>query len=245
MYLVIGCTEFFTVKHIQKKAEVPRQIIHRILYSLEELGLVERAITRPLSFRGIPAKQGISFLVKQKVKETKTMETKTNEMIEKFHITTNNNQIQDVKHSFVLIPKKEPSILKRQEEIDRAEIEIDFITSWKKFLLTIDALGESARKALERGVKIRIILEKPDDLNQIPEQVHEFQKNPKYELRYILEPPEAVVTIFDKKRSMVITCTSVGLAEAPELWTDNPCLLSIIKDYFETMWITAIENIPD
>lgn len=39
------------------------------------------------------------------------------------------------------------------------------------------------------------------------------------------------------------TSASVGLAEAPALWTDNPCLIPIFSDYFEIMWITALENI--
>ena len=224
---------------------MPRQTIHGILYALEELGLVERAITRPLRFKGIPAKQGVTSLLEQKIQETKTMQTKTKIMMKNFHPENGNNNVYGFEPNFVLVPKKDPSITKRREEIDNAKKEIDFITSWKRFPLTVNTWGDAAKKALQRGVKIRVILEKPEDLNELPEQVIDYKKYPKYELRFILEPPRAVIALFDKKRALVKTSASAGVAEDPQLWTDNPCFLSILSDYFEILWITALEYIPE
>ena len=66
--------------------------------------------------------------------------------------------------------------MKRHEEIDNAEIEIDFISSWKRFPRNMYIFGENIKKALERGVKIRVILEKPENMNQIPEIIEEMKK---------------------------------------------------------------------
>ena len=117
--------------------------------------------------------------------------------------------------------------------------------SWKRFPLTIRTFRENAKKALERKVKIRVILEKPKDMNELPEEIYDFKKFPNYQLRYIIDPPKAIVVIFDKKKSIIKTTTSEGLAEDPALWTNNPCLLSILYDYFEIMWITAMEHLPE
>jgi len=241
VYLNIGSTKFFSVNEIQKKAEVPRQEIYRILFALEKFGLVEKTVDRPIRFRGIPFKQGVSFLLKKRVQETKKMIKKADEIIQNFPQINNCSNNQDVKPNFIIVPKNEASIMKRQEEIDSAETEIDLISSWKRFPRNMYIFGENIKKALERGVKIRVILEKPENLDQIPEILEELKKNPKYELRFIHKPPSAIVEIFDNKRALIKTCASVGLAEAPNLWTDNPSCLSVLSDYFEFMWIATIE----
>ena len=94
-------------------------------------------------------------------------------------------------------------------------------------------------------MKIQVILEKPTKGEPLPEIIGELKKIPNYELRYILNPPSAIIGIFDKKRVLVTTSASVGLAEAPSLWSNNPCLLSIVNDFFELTWITAMETIPE
>ena len=241
VYLNIGSTKFFSVNDIQKKAEVPRQEIYRILFALEEFGLVEKTVDRPIRFRGIPFKQGVSFLLTKRVQETKKMVKKAEEIIEKFLPINNCNNSQEVKPNFILVPKNEPSITKRQEEIDNAQTEIDFISSWKRFPRNMYIFRENLKNALGRGVKIRVILEKPENMDQIPEVIKEFKKNPKYELKFIHKPPKAIVGIFDKKRALIKTSESVGLAEAPTLWTNNPCFVSVLSDYFEFMWIGIIE----
>lgn len=241
VYVSIGSVKFFSVNEIQKKAEVPRQEIYRILFALEEFGLVEKTVDRPIRFRGVPFKDGVSFLLRKRVQETKRMVKKAEEIMEKFLPINNGNNNQDVKPNFILVAKNEPSIIKRKEEIDSAETEIDFITSWKRFPRYMYIFGENIKNALGRGVKIRVILEKPENMDQIPEIIKELKKNPKYELKFIHKPPKAIVGIFDKKRALIKTSASVGLAEAPTLWTDNPCCVSVLSDYFEFMWIGTIE----
>ena len=244
VYLALAATEFFAVKEIQEVSEVPRQEIYKILSTFQEMGLLERTLTKPVMFKAIPIQQALSFLLKQKIQETKKIQKEAEEMIENYH-HENHKQIQEFKPHFVLISKKEASISKRMMEIDNAQTSIDFITSWKRFPLTINTFRKNAIKALERNVKMRVILEKPKDLHELPEELHTFKKFPNYQLRHIPNPPKAIIGIFDKKTVIIKTSTSVGLAEAPSLWTNNPCLVSIVSDYFEIMWITAIEHLPE
>ena len=243
VYLSIGSSIFITAKQIHEVSEVPRQHIYRILSALQQIGLVESTISRPLRFKGIPIQKGISFLFTEKIEETKKMKKKAEKIIE--YQRNNNIKIQKYEPHFVLISKKEASLIKRQEEIDNAKKSIDFISSWKRLPLTIDTFGENVRKALERGVNMRVILEKPKDLNQIPETVQNLKEFPNYKLRYFLGQPSAIIGIFDRKRAITKTSVTVGLAEKSSLWTDNPCLVSVIQDHFEMMWITAMEKIPE
>ena len=245
VYLAIASSKYFTVNETQRKAGVPRQKIYGILRVLEEIGLVQKTLERPLRFRGIPVKEGLRFLQKLHCEETRKMNEKAEEIIKNYNPTIFNhiNGVFGIHPNFVITSKKEASIKKRREEIENAETEIDFITSWKRFPATVSTFEDVVEKALERGVNIKVILEKPEELDQIPEQIHDFENYPNYELRYIFKPPKAILGIFDRKRAICKTSASVGLAEAPSLWTDNPCLVSLLSEHFEIMWITALETI--
>jgi hypothetical protein len=50
------------------------------------------------------------------------------------------------------------------------------------------------------------------------------------------------MSMHDRKEAWVSTCTEPVLEECPTLWTNNVCLLSILQDYFEIMWLTAMKE---
>ena len=143
---------------------------------------------------------------------------------------------------FIIIPKKKTSIRKRREEIINTKTSIDFVSSWKRFPRMAYVFGEIVKIALERNVKMRVILEKPPKHIMLPEIINDLKKNPNYQLKYIPEPPLAIIGIFDKKRALIKTCATGGLAETSSLWTNNPSLLTIINGFFELNWVTAMEN---
>jgi len=234
-----------TAKTISMESKVAREHVYRILPVLEEMGFVEHLIGNPTLFRAILAKDAVSILLKDRKRETFQLQKKTREFFSKC-ITNNAETItEDATSQFLLVPKKVASIRKRIDEIDCARKSIDFITSWKRFPFTLYTFTENANKALNRNVHIRVMLEKPPKGESLPEIVGELKKMPNYELRYIQHPPSAIIGIFDKKRVIVKTSSSVGLAEAPSLWSNNPCLLSIVNDFFEFNWMTATETIPE
>ncbi len=86
---------------------------------------------------------------------------------------------------FVVIPKNHATILRRKEEIIHVSTQIDFLISWKRFPRTVETFRDASRKALEKGVKIRVILEKPENLNHLPPIVNELKTYPNYELKFI------------------------------------------------------------
>ena len=49
----------------------------------------------------------------------------------------------------------------------------------------------------------------------------------------------------DKKEVFVATHPAVGALESNVLWTNNPSILRIVHDYFEMLWITALENLHE
>ncbi|MCW4031045.1 MAG: hypothetical protein NWE80_01635 [Candidatus Bathyarchaeota archaeon] len=107
---------------------------------------------------------------------------------------------------------------------------------------TVYTYYEEAKKALERGVKIRAITEKPENEDALTAVIQDLMKNPSFKLKYILHPPSAILTIYDKKEMLVTISPDKGLEESPALWSNNPSILAVINDFFELFWITAMET---
>ena len=231
-----------TAKKISETTHIARPHIYQIIDKLEKLGLIEKTMGKPALIKAIPLQVAISFLVNRKRQETQYNTKRAQKIIHYFKNNENKSRVNNYKTEFVWLSKNKPYLKKRLEEIDNAKTCIDFVSSWKRFPLTVYTFSENAKSALERNVKIRVILEKPPNDHTSPNIVQELEKYPNYQLKYILDPPPAIIAIFDKKRTIIDTSSSVGLAEAPALWTGNPCFLSILSDYFEIMWITAIEK---
>jgi len=242
IFLALKPKKFLTANEIRKTSNTPRQDVYRNLNKLYELGLVEKALGRPVRFKSVLIENGISFLVERKKQEMENMQFQANQVIENYKSNNNNHNFQEFDPHFVIIQKKEASIAKRLEEIDSAQRSLDFISSWKRFPKTIEIFSQKAIKALVRNVKIRVILEKPKDLKQIPKLVTKLEEFPNYNLRYTLKKPTAIIGIFDKKRAIIKTSAKVDLAETPSLWTSNQCLVSVMIEYFESYWKGLIKN---
>jgi hypothetical protein len=118
----------------------------------------------------------------------------------------------------------------------------DAVTSWRDPHAIMFIAMEDIDKALRRDVKIRVIIDKPDEEKLLSDIRKHLEKYPTFKIRYLPNAPEALMSIYDEKEAWVCTCTCPVLKKCPTLWTNNPCLLSILQDYFEIMWFTAMES---
>jgi len=230
---------------LSKDAMIARPDIYRVITSLDNLGLIEKTLNKPTLVKAIPLSDGIKFLIKRKKLETLNTFEESRNLIEFFKNCPNKNGEKENEHNFIFIPEKEAYLRKRHKEISDSQTSIDFITSWKRFPLKIHTFTESTKNALKRNVKIRVILEKPPNEYSVSKTIQELEKYPNYQLKYTHNPPPAIIVIFDSKRAIIDMSSSSGLAEAPAIWTNNLCFLSIVSEYFENIWKTAIEHVPE
>ena len=239
VYLALVSTKFSTVREIQKNSEVPRQEIYKILETLQHMGLIERTLARPIRYKSVPFRQGVTFLLHQKIEETKKLQKEVNELITKHHYTNHKLEAAENMPEFVLISKKEAYLTRRKNEIDIAQTRIDFLTPWKRFPGVVYNFEDNIKKALERNVKIQIALEMPKDLNDISERIYSLKKFPNFKLKYLNNCPPTLMAIFDKKKALIDTSSMDNITEATALWTDNNAILSILCDYFDGIWTST------
>jgi hypothetical protein len=162
-------------------------------------------------------------------------------MLIKFKNNNARPALEEAETQFSLF--SEQAAVRRDKEILKAvQRSFDVITSWRypHSVVIIDI--EGIVEALQKGVEIRVIMNKSDEENLLSDALKHLEKYSTFKIRYLLNPPKALMQMYDKKKAWVCTCNNPMLEECPTLRTNNPCLLSILQDYFEILWLTAMES---
>jgi hypothetical protein len=55
-------------------------------------------------------------------------------------------------------------------------------------------------------------------------------------------PQKTVLGIYDRSEVFIVIDPEEGLFDSPALWSNNQSLISAIQDYFEMLWLTAMED---
>ncbi len=135
-----------------------------------------------------------------------------------------------------MVPPKETSIKRRKMAIAKVEKTFDVISSRKRFPKATFHLFEVLSGAAKRGVRIRILTEKPVEDDIFPIELDNLRRNTFFDVRYSAAPPKALVNIFDSKEASITTSETASWDQSPSLWTNNPSLIAIIQEHFETEW---------
>jgi sugar-specific transcriptional regulator TrmB len=243
VYLALIKTGSSTIKEISKTAGIARQDLYRITSELQQLGLVEKVIAIPAEFRPIKLTEGISILLQRlHLKEAETRK-KTLELVQRHKDTDVKVKPDESEPLFIMIPEREATVQRTIEALENAKISNFSVVSWKKFSYLMSNYRKfRLSKAMKRGVKLRFITEKPENEKQIPKIVETYRKNYPFEVRYLPTPPPAHIGLFDNKEVFINTSTKEGLTETPLLWSNSSSLVAVVHDYFEILWLTAMET---
>ena len=227
---------------IFKFSSVARQDVYRILTELQKLGLVEKIIDAPIRFRSIPIQVGVSVLLERKSQKLSTLQTEARKLIEDF--AKNEPLTITEKEQFVLIPEREPLIRKFKKTIEATYEEICVINTWREFVQWSFLLSDQLNKIITRNVNIRWLTDKVEDSDVIPKIARSILNNPRFKLRIVLNPSNSKFAIFDGEEVIIATQRKMNAADSPALWSNNPALVSILKEYFDRKWKSGIEYKP-
>ena len=240
VYLALCHYGILNAKTVSKYSGVPRQDSYRVTSALQELGLIEKIISRPVTFKATDVKTGTSILLRRRKKETERLQSKTKELL--MTVTTENCQ-QLRKPEFVLLPGKEAIVNRISGLIDKSQNSIDVVSSWKRFSHVL-SFASCLEKAWSRRVRCRFILEEPPK-NRGSKLILDFSAKTRFcQVRFVPFPPNTVVGIYDKKEIFIVLNPKEDLAESPALLSSNSSILAAMQDYFEILWFTAME-IPE
>ncbi len=232
---LVRLSRYSTVKAVSVFSKVARQDVYRTLTELRELSLVEMVIGNPALFMAIPLQETIAIMMERKNQRTHELLAEASELIKVFALNENSRFHQE-NHQFILIPKKEVLIFRIQKAIESAQESILIISPWRELTQWLFNLNESWEQALKRGVKVKWITEIQKDQQLVAEITRALIRDPNFTLR--TEPTSSMSRfgIYDGKEVFVTVSSTPNSTESPALWTKNPAITFILKDYFEIKW---------
>jgi sugar-specific transcriptional regulator TrmB len=234
VYLALVISGTSTGRIVAKVSKVASQDVYRLLTELQEKGLVEKVIAKPIRYKATQINEGIDILLENEKQKYVEKEKQGKKIFNNFNENKNQNMEQE-NVQFTVISQLALLLKMHEKMANAAKKSIDFFvplkSSEKRFFHECSWL----KRAMSRGVKIRAIIPKVNE--------ETFAKNPKpllknrlFELRYL---PEAHILfgmhIFDKQEVTVM----VSEKPLPSLWTNSPHVAELANAYFENLWSSA------
>lgn len=237
IYLATVTLQRATAIKIATTANVARPDVYRILPSLEELGLIRKLIATPTMYEATPLKEACQILVQKKKDEYSQVQKESAELI-RHYAKKNNKQAPDiVDDSFSLIASKDLWIDKFVTATTDSQFSIETIGDWSSIIQMALNNTELYMNPLSKGVKIRLITDKPTDPCITEEwTTHSF---PSLEIRFLDQRVPIKAMIFDRKTANMCVHSSQGNEFTPSLWSNNSEFVKVMIGYFENLWAKA------
>jgi len=228
---------------IAKASNVARQNVYRIMPVLENLGLAKKILSKPTMYQATTIKEGILILFQKRKTEYSKLQTKTSSLLNDFP-DNNESKIGSPEGDSEFVITSEISLLKKM--LSRLTLKsqrtIESIVPSLFFGEYLSDQTPDLKKAIKKGVKVRLITEKID-LASISKTSRFFEENPLVELKYLsntipLNVGILSMHIFDSEEMTL--CISPR-KRVPCLWSNNPQLLEICMMFFEDLWNNDVE----
>jgi sugar-specific transcriptional regulator TrmB len=233
-----------SASEISKKAKVRREEVYRTIPKLEKLGIMERLLGRPVKFRALSLEEGVSLLLKKKeqavIKELQDLAGKKEVLLETFEAQAPEYDADSEESEFILVTEKDTVAMRVESLIGKSESRIDIADSTFniiRFLLTFE---EKIKEALERGVKLRLLTDYPDDEEAVQRILINNLPKENVRLRYLDAIPSSYA-LFDGTDVMLSTSADGSLTNDRTLWTCDANLVSVIKRDFEEQFNRSVD----
>jgi sugar-specific transcriptional regulator TrmB len=231
-YLALANLENADVKTIAKTANVARQDIYRIMLTLQKLGLAEKMIAKPTMYKATPLNKGLSTLLQNKTENHIELQKKTNTLINNFKKDNRGIKLQENESQFIITSEKSLFHKKIKNGIDAAQTSVDTIYSREGFKALLFHHRQCIKRAMNRGVKIRVITEKPENQTSVLRTVQDLTANPLFKLKYASSFSQIGMVIFDNKEVHL----RIADGAVPSFWSNHPNLVKLSASYFEGLW---------
>jgi sugar-specific transcriptional regulator TrmB len=226
-----------SAKTIYKDAQIDRGDTYRVIYQLQDLGLIEKILDTPNNYIAMPLHEGLSKLLKQKTHEFRQLKSDAKELM-----TQNNflhkNQPQADQDQFVMIPPMEMHFKKFRASLSNAQISLDSLYFWTDLKRTIENGARAHKKALKKGAKIRYLVEEIGSIENTSKVIEPLTRLGNFEARFLPKLPRALFAIVDRKELFIVVSPTPP-TKSSCLWSSNLGVIEIFQSYFDKAWEEA------
>ncbi len=241
-YLALSSQKTASLKLIAKKSNIARQDVYRIMPLLEKIGLVEKIISTPMTYKAIPIKDGVSILLQRKTTEYADLQDRVDEMVNNFQNGFYKSGIQPDDSQFLVISEKKLLYKTLAEKNSLVKKSLRVAGTWESTRVVLfDSELEKFKKALKKGVKIKWITEDHEEDPSTLKTLEMLKKNPLFEIRYFAAPIPLQAAIYDEKE-VTMCIASAPSPDVTSIWSNNSMLLRVAMNYWEEIWNAALKN---
>ncbi|MCW4019213.1 MAG: hypothetical protein NWF00_11145 [Candidatus Bathyarchaeota archaeon] len=239
IYVSLLVLENATVKSVSKAAGVARHDVYRIMPALQKRGLVKKVISTPATYKATPIKDGASILLQKKKEEFSVLQTKTATLLsgmQKNKHTAVFEEEDDLQFRIVYDRKLLFKKFEKGNKTCKKSIECSgTLPDIKRLLTKCNCLDDHFSKAMQKGVKIRIITENRGDDKALDDIIAAMCKNPLFDIKFVPAPMPVKLVLYDGEEANTSISTSTD-TDMPSLWSNNPNFVRIMEKQFEDMW---------
>ncbi|MCW4043886.1 MAG: hypothetical protein NWE94_00010 [Candidatus Bathyarchaeota archaeon] len=240
VYCALSQTGKATIKTIAKTSSIARQDIYRIMPELQKLGLVEKILAAPTSYKAIPFKEGLSVLLQNRTHEYSELQKKAMDIINNFDDGNDEVTPQEEDSQFIITSSQKLLHKRLGEGHRRAQKSIYAVGGWRSIRKMLYNRFEPFKESLKKGVKIWVITEKHEIDKATRKILLALKDYPLFEIRYLAVPVPVKTVIHDEKE--VNMCIAIPPEnDVPSIWSSNPQFVKVMTAYFEELWNKAAD----
>lgn len=236
VYLALAKLGTAQIALISKATGIHRENLYEILKSMIEKGLVEKETGVPTKYRIVPPDEALSLLVTSKRAQLFRLEKDIQQTIQKLNNIDNEGSNKNANAESVVVLGNDRVIKRLHKALDGSKISIDTVTTKKRFSDVIVEFSEGYKRALERGVKIRLVTEKHTPENSALSILSELMTNSNFQVRYFSGENMATTAIFDRNQAHISLSATTNLSRIEGLWSNNSCLVTLAQAFFDQQW---------
>ena len=236
IYLSLLKNGMQTVKTIAEAADVDRSNAYREIQSLQRVALVKKIIGNPNFYEALPIQDAISTLISYKKQELEETTKQAEELIYRLNLKNEVDCLDQGEKEFIFIPQKQAFLNSGVQLFSAVQKTHDGISSPKRFSQAMPHLFQFHKAALERGAKMRVIIERPQNKNVFTKPLLTLLAHPNFQMRYSLSPPEVLGGCFDNNSLVVLIDPEADVTDSPCLFTTHHSFVLLFQKYFEALW---------
>ncbi len=227
-----------TAKNLSSNSGLATCNIYRVIPELQKLGLLEVTVTAPKLFKATPPEDAMKILLKQKEEDFKMMQVKAKEFLAETEMekSPKHADIAEV----VLVPCGMRTTQFEKSRLSNTEEQLGAIHTDAVFHRFIDDAGNDLEKLLRRNVKMRFLLENTKAIEKPTKKLAKMLSNPNFNVRFAKTQIKTCVFVFDNIGAFI--STSFDPLHTPSYWSTNPCVIAVVRGYFENEWQEALEK---
>lgn len=226
---------------IARRLEISRMKAYRTLKALEERGLVNRIIGRPMKFVAAPMKEALETYIDEVRAKLSKLETTEGEIVEQLDLLTQNIESSMGEPIFRIYQGRQQIYDLLVQMCARASEEIYIATTGNDLArLTLLGIDDNLKASAKEGTRISVLTQIEERNSEDIEGIFDL-----ISVRHLSLPAPIRFVVIDKKEALTTVAMDDSMSMTTQndtgIWTNASSYVTAMKVFFDALWRTAPE----